>query len=47
MLVAEGRPVDEYCVLIVLTANDYLSDPNDTHDTQSAYMGEYMRGLGI
>ena len=30
-----------------LIANDYLSDPNDTHDTQSAYMGEYMRGLGI
>ena len=20
--------------------------PNDTHDTQSAYMGEYMRDLG-
>ena len=39
-----------YCVLIVLIPWPLMTiclTPNDTHDTQSAYMGEYMRGLGI
>ena len=46
----EDMLMGTYCVLIVLIPWPLMTiclTPNDIHDTQSAYMGEYMRGLGI